>query len=168
MDENKRNEEKVTVGFWICLGSSLLCLLGMGYSWTQVRNIRRMVAGSTERIREMSHVDIDRRMVDQMIQKAVREQAGIAARDAADKAGHDIMADMKNRVRQAVQNQTGELTKKVAQKMADEIYDIKREEIVDDVVSATTEKLVDKLGDELDNEVGKIGKVFTGIAAAMR
>jgi len=152
----------------ISVGTAFLSLMGVVYCAEETHQMRDMIAGSTERIREMSHVDIDKRMVDQMVQKAVREQAGNAVRGAAEKVEHDMMADIRNRVKQAVQNQTNDIGKKVAKQVGDEIADISRDEIMDSVIQEVTDQLVEKLSDDLDNEVGRIGKIYTGIAAALR
>lgn len=160
------NTKNILIG--LGFGIAGLSLGGMVYSGLQVRSMKKMIAGSTERISQLSHVDIDKRLVDQMVQKAVRDQAGSAARFAADKVSHDVLADMRNRVKQAVNNQASEINKRVAMTIADEMEDISKDQIMEDVISATTEKLVDKLGDELDSEVGRIGKIYQGIAAALR
>ena len=160
------NTKNILIG--LGFGIAGLSIMGMAYSGFQARSMKRMIAGSTERISQLSQVDIDHRLVDQMMQKAVREQAGVAARSAADKVQHDVMADMKNRVRQAVSNQASEINKRVAMTIADEMEDVSKDEIIEEVISATTEKLVDKLGEELDDEVGRIGKIYKGIAAALQ
>ena len=160
------NTKNILVG--LSFGIAGLSLGGMVYSGLQARSMRKMITGSAERIAQMSQVDIDRRLVDQMVQKAVRDQAGSAARAAADRAANDVLADMRNRVKQAVANQTSEINKKVAMTIADEMENVCRDDIVEEVISQTTEHLVDKLGEDLDNEVGRIGKIYKGIAAALQ
>ena len=39
---------------------------------------------------------------------------------------------------------------------------------ISQVMDATTDKLIDKLGDDLDHEVGKMGKIYKGIAAVLQ
>ena len=162
MTDNAKN-------FLIGLGFGIagVSVLGVTYTSFQARAMKRMIAGSAERISQMSHVDIDRRLVDQLVQKSVREQAGSACRNAADSVRSEIMADMRNRIKQAVQNQTASINKQVAKTIADEMAEVNRDEIIENVISATTERLVEKLGDELDAEVGRIGKIYKGIAAAL-
>lgn len=162
----KENTKNILIGAFAAIAG--LSTFGVVYTSMQTRNMRKMIAGSTERIANLSHVDIDRRMVEQMIQKSVRDQAGAAAREAADKVQHDVAADLKNRVKQIIGNQASEINRKVASTIADEMADINRDDIVEEVISQTTEKLVDKLGDDLDNEVGRIGKIYKGIAAALQ
>lgn len=162
----KENTKNILIGAFAAIAG--LSTLGVVYTSMQTRSMRKMIAGSTERIANLSHVDIDRRMVEQMIQKSVRDQAGAAAREAADKVQHDVAADLKNRVKQIIGNQTQEINRKVASTIADEMAEINRDDIVEEVISQTTEKLVDKLGDDLDNEVGRIGKIYKGIAAALQ
>lgn len=163
MQEKTKN---YVIGF--SLGAAALSLLGIGYCSGEMRKMQKMIAGSSERIRELSHVDIDRHLVDQMMQKAVREQAGSVAREAADKVEHDLLADIRNRVKQAVSNQTNEIGKKVAKQITEEIADISHDEIMDNVIQEVTDKLVEKLSDDLDDEVGRVGKIYQEIAAALR
>ncbi len=164
MEENKKR--KYIVGFSI--GAAVVSLFGIAVCADKMNTMQKMIAGSTERINQMTHVDLDKRMVDQMVQKAVREQSGSVVRDAASKVEHDMMADIRNRVKQAVQNQTNEISKKVSKKVAEEIADISRDEIMDTVIQEVTDKLVEKLSDDLDEEVGRVGKIYQGIAAALR
>ena len=163
MSDNTKN---ILIG--LGFGIAALSIGGMTYSCHQTRSMKRMIAGSAERIAQLSQVDIDRRLVDQMTQKAVRDQASYAARAAADKVSGEVLADMRNRVKQAINNQASSINKRVAEKIAEEMEDVSRDEIFEEVISATTEKLVDKLSDELDNEVGRIGKIYKGSAAALQ
>ena len=162
----KDNTKNILIGLFA--GIAGLSVLGVTYTSLQARAMKKMIAGSAERISQMSHVDIDKRLVDQLVQKSVREQAGTACRNAADSARNEIMADMRNRVKQAVQNQASSINKQVAKTIADEMAEVNKDEIIEEVISATTERLVDKLGDELDCEVGRIGKIYKGIAAALQ
>ena len=52
--------------------------------------------------------------------------------------------------------------------MSEEIEDISRDEIMDTVIQEVTDQLIEKLSSDLDNEVGKVGKIYQGIAAALR
>ena len=162
----KETKRKVIVG--VSVGAAVLSLFGVACCLDETRQIKNIVAGSSERIREMSHVDIDKRMVDQMVRDSVKSQAGSVVRDAAQRVEHDTMADIRNRVKQAVQNQTERISKDVSAKLADEISGISRDDIIDEVVKEVTDKLVEKLSDDLDNEVGRIGKIFQGIAATLK
>lgn len=163
MEEKTKN---IIVG--VSIGTAILSLLGISYCADQMNAVKSMVGASTERIRNLSHVDIDRGMVDRMVEDSVRKQAGDAARAAAMKAKDEIMTDMRNRVKQAVNNQKGEIAKKVAAKFAEEISETDKNDIISDVIDATTDKLIEKLGDDLDSEVGRIGKIYKGIAAVMQ
>ena len=87
---------------------------------------------------------------------------------AASAAEQRMRNDIANRVKQAVEKSMGRVNEYVAKQMAEEGEGITRDDIIDDVVEKTTEKLVEKLGDELDGEVGRIGKIYQGIIAALK
>ena len=165
-ESTKRN---LIIGFGVFgITTGVLGLTGVGICMRRTNTMKQIIAGSAERIKDLSHVDIDHRMVESMIQKSVREQAGTVARDAADKIRHEVESDLKNRVKQVIGNQTAEINKQVAKAVSDEMAKVNRDDIIEDVVAQTTEKLVDKLSEELDAEVGRIGKIYKGIAAALQ
>ena len=161
----KENIKNVLIG--IGFGIAGISTVGLCYSVVQTANMKRMIAGSTERISQLSHVDIDQRLIDRMVQKSVKEQAGYATRMAAENIQRETLADIRNRVKQAVSNQTDTISKKVAANIVDQISESDKDEIIEQVIGATTDRLVEKLGDDLDSEVGKIGKIYQGIAAAL-
>ena len=163
MEERSKNW---VVGISLCVAG--MSLAGVGVCIFQTREARRMIAGAAEHVRDLSHVDIDQKMVDRLVMSSVKEQAHDAAKTAADRAGKCILADMTNRVKQVVNSKATDINRQVAEKIAEEVSDLKRDDIIEDVVSATTEKLVEKLGDDLDSEVGRIGKIYQGIAEALR
>lgn len=163
-----KKELWLTIGAGLGIGLGCVGLASAAISAHGANACKRMISDSTRRIGEMSHVDIDRSIVDQAVQKAVHEQAADAVRLAADKVQHDMSADIRNRVKQVVDNRKQDMVKQVSDKLATEMSKIDRDSIMDPVIEAVTEKLVDKLGDELDEEIGKIGAIYKGIAAAMR
>ena len=162
----KDSTKNIIVGLSIV--ATALSTAGAVYSAVENRSIRKMVSGSTERIKNLSTIDIDQKMVDMMVKKAVHDKSAQAVTTAADAIKHDMMADIKNRVKQAVSNQTSSLTEDVAKKFTDEIASISRDDIRSDVVTNVTEKLTEKLSNELDGEIGRVVKVAQGITAALR
>ena len=142
--------------------TGLTCL---GYSIYQVRSMRRVLLGSAQKINELSHVDIDQAVVDNMVKKAVKEQATTVASKAATKACDIVTADMINRVKQLVSNKQGEIETQLATEILDMITKADKNEIVEDVTEKASEMLVEKLGDDLDAEVGRMGKIYKGIVA---
>lgn len=163
MSDNLKN---ALMGVCIALG-----LTGIGcaiVSANEASEARRLIGGAAERIGRLSHFDIDQRVVDQAMQDAIRKKSGEAVNRAAEAAEQRMRNDISNRVKQAVEKSAGKIGDRVAQKFASELKDIERDDIMEDVIEKTTEKLVEKLGNELDGEVGRIGKIYQGIAAAMK
>lgn len=160
--------ETSTVLGWVGVGFGFLGLMGAAFCADELNKTRKMLGVATGKISEMSQVDIDKALVDDLVKKAVQTKAGEVVRNAAQSVKDDVTADIRNRVKQSVSGFAGEINKKVAKQIADEMSHVDRDEIVDEVIKRTTEKLVDKLGEDLDNEVGRIGKIYKGIAAALQ
>lgn len=162
--------KETTKNFLIALGFGIagVSVTGAVYMAVETHNMKKMLAGSAARISQMSHVDIDRSLVDRMVQKSVHDQASSVCRTAAERIQNDVTADLRNRVKQAVANQTASISKQVAKKIAEEMSETDKDDIVESVVEATTERLVEKLGDEIEDETSRLGKVVQGIVAAMR
>ena len=163
MNETMKN---AMIGVCIALG-----LTGIGcaiYSASEASQARKLIGGAADHIGQMSHFDIDQRVVDQAVQDAVKRKSGEAVSRAASAAEQRMRNDIANRVKQAVEKSMGRVDEYVAKQMAEEVEGITRDDIIDDVVEKTTEKLVEKLGDELDGEAGRIGKIYQGIVAALK
>lgn len=162
----KENTKDWVVGFSI--GAAALSLFGIGFCVNRMNTMQEMLGASTEHIKSMSHVDIDKRMVDRLVEQSVKEQTSKVAQSAANRVVNDMANDIRNRVKQSVGNQTAKIHDKVSKALADEIAQMDKDEIIDDVVKATTDQLIEKLSDDLDNEVGRVGKIYKGIAAALQ
>lgn len=158
--------EKIGVGAAVVFGLwGFGCAIG---SLHEMQEIRRMLGIAEEHVRGISQVDIDQALVDKAVREAVKTSSAEAVNRAANKVREQMRADIANRVKQAVANQTGKLNQMVSDKIVSEMASVERDEIVKDVIEQTTEKLVEKLGDELDDEVGRIGKIYQGIAAVLK
>lgn len=142
--------------------TGLICL---GYSVHQVRSMRRVLLGSAEKIAELSHVDIDQTIVNNMVKKAVQEQASAAAAKAANKAVDVCGADMINRVKQILQNKKIDIETQLSDEILKQISQTDKDDIIDDVTEKASEMLVEKLGEDLNAEIGRMGKIYKGIAA---
>jgi hypothetical protein len=163
------NREKVALAFGICTASAVVSIVFAACSARDVADTKKILGESVDRIRNMSRIDIDQRVINDAVSKVVREKSGDAVRAAVNRVETAANADIQNRVRQAVEKQYGRIGDKVAKRIAEEISDkYSRQDIIDEVVSQTVDKLTEKIGDELDSEIGKIGKVYQGIAAALK
>lgn len=162
----KETTKNIIIGTSL-FGVTVLSLTGFGYSVSQMRAMRKAVINSTERIKDMTQIDIDQKMVDTLVRKAVREQAGTVAQNAANRAANEFTADMKNRVKQFLNNRVVDIDGQIAKHLTDNITGLDKQQILEDVTSQATDMLVEKLGNDLDGEVGKIGQVYKGLAAIM-
>lgn len=156
---------------WIVGGSLAvagLSLVAAALSASEVLRSRKLIGDATERISQLSHVEIDQRLVDQAVRDSIRTQSHAAVERAAKSAENRMNGDISNRVKQAVEKCMSGINERVAKKIASEMTDVERDEIMDEVISKTTDALVEKLGDELDGEIGRIGKIYQGIAAAIK
>lgn len=156
----------IIAGVGVVSGIVGMCVADKCYN--EVTECRKILGDSEKRIREMSHVDIDQHIVNETMRKVVKEKAGEAVNSARRMIENDMSADLRNRVKQVVGNKSDEINRKVAEQLAKEMAEVDKDEITSQVIEATTEKLIDKLSDDLDKEVGKIGKVYKGIAAIMQ
>lgn len=154
---------------WIVGGCLLavtgLSVFGIAYSCNQTRAMRCAVLGSAEKIKDLTHIDIDQDMVDHLVQKSVKEQASSVAHEAANKIRTEYANDLRNRVGQCLKLKSSDIEKQVAKEIRDQISGMDKNDIISDVVDRTTELLADKLSEDLDAEVGRIGKIYKGIAA---
>ena len=162
----KETTKNIIIGTSL-FGVTVLSLTGFGYSVSQMRAMRKAIINSTERIKDMAQVDIDQKMVDTLVRKAVCEQAGTVAKNAANRAANEFTADMKNRVKQFLNNRVVDIDGQIARHLTDNITGLDKQQILDDVTSQATDMLIEKLGNDLDGEVGKIGQVYKGLAAIM-
>jgi hypothetical protein len=163
------NREKIGLAFGICAAATITSVLCAGACLSELSASRKLLGDSTERIRNMSHVEIDQRVINDAVSKVVREKSGDAVRAAVTRVESATNADIQNRVRQAVEKQYGRIGSKVAKRIAEELEsDTVYSDIRDEVVSQAVDKLNEKLSDELDSEIGKIGKVYQGIAAVLK
>ena len=162
-------DSKITLMFGVCVGSTLLATFCAIACADRLNSIKKIVGESTERIQSMSHVEVDQQIINNAVSKVVREKSGDAVKAAVQRVESATNADIQNRVRQAVEKQYSRIGDKVAKRIAEEISDkYSRQDIIDKVVSQTVDELTEKLGDELDEEIGRIGKVYQGIAAALK
>ena len=153
---------------WVGFGVGVMGIAAAAYSMDQANACKRMISDSQKRISELTNVDVDQYIVNEAVRKAVREQASEAVGHARRQIEKDMSADLRNRIKQAVGNKTEEINKQVADQLAKEMDAVDKDEIISQVMDATTDKLIDKLGDDLDHEVGKIGKIYKGIAAVLQ
>lgn len=160
-------ETKIMIVTTGAIGLSIISAGCAVLSLLSARDSRRAIRGSTERLSRMSHVDIDKAIVDKALSEAVRNKSGEAVREAAARAENRMRADIGNRVHQAVSESMKKINREVANRLTLELSDVERDDIIRDVISQTTDALVEKLEENLDEEVGKIGKIYQGIAAAI-
>jgi len=160
------NRVKIGLAFGFCTVSAVTAIAFAEKSSRELEEVRKLIGDSTDRIRNMSHVEVDQQIINDAVSKVVREKSSDAVKAAVQRVESATNADIKNRVRQAVEKQYGRIGDKVAKRIAesDTAYNDMRTEIINSAV----EKLTDKLGDELDSEIGRIGKVYQGIAAALK
>ena len=159
-------KNKILTGALIGVG---LGALGLGlYCGRQTRICRELIGSANRRIADMSNVDIDQNIINRAVEKAVREQSGSAVNAAVARIEEQTKADIRNRVKQAVGNATEKINARVATQIAKQTEELCVDDIKEDVVKHTTEMLVEKLSDDLDNEIGKIGKVYLSIANAIK
>lgn len=156
----------IIAGAGVVSGIIGMCVADKCYN--EVAECRKLLGDSEKRIRELSSVDIDQHIVNETMRKVVKEKAGEAVNSARRMIENDMSADLRNRVKQVIGNKSDEINRKVAEQLAKEMAEVDKDEITSQVIEATTEKLIDKLSDDLDKEVGKIGKVYKGIAAIMQ
>lgn len=158
---------KMRLMFGGMVGLGLLSFGCAAFSANEANASRKMIQGATDRISRMSRIDIDQGIVDKAVGDAIYRKSAEAVNRAAKSAENRMMNDIQNRVRQAIEKSAGNINERVARKIAQEMASVERDEIMNEVIKKTTEALVEKLGDELDGEVGRIGKIYQGIAAAI-
>ena len=163
------NRVKIWLAFGFCAVSAVTAAVLAEKSASELEEVRKLIGESTERIQSMSHVEVDQQIINNAVSKVVREKSSDAVRAAVQRVESATNADIQNRVRQAVEKQYGRIGDKVAKRIAREIEsDSAYNDMRSEVINSAVEKLTEKLGDELDEEIGRIGKVYQGIAAALK
>ena len=159
--------EKSTVVAITGASLGVIGLTCLGYSMSQIHSMRTILLGSAKRINELSHVDIDQEMVNNMVKRSVKDQASTVAEKAATVVAKSCTNDMTNRIKSLLGNKKMDIEKMLSDEVLKQISETDKHEIVEKVTAKASEMLAERLSNDLDSNVGRMGKIYSGLMAMM-
>ena len=181
-EENKKKKEIVIdKDKLLIVGCVVLSLASAGialYSTRKLGSIGHKLNLSIKDLKNLTHIDISNKLVDQYTEKAVSKAADKAAEKAVDQIREDFSVIMQDKVGNAIHDRYSDIKDDVAREVKRQISKISiaslKSQIVDDVKDELKDEVKDRIDDEIDDilssyndQLNSIGKIYSSIAESM-
>lgn len=159
----------------IALATGGLLTAGGGALYFKLNKIAKMLGMSVGELAKKTTLDVDKAIVDEAIQTAVKRYVDRAVSSASKLAVMEVSSDLRFQVRSAVEQQYVRIEEDVAKELASRIkLTIDMDELAKDVVTKAKKDIQQKFDGRLDDilvefnqNLANVSKIYSSIAGAV-
>ena len=159
----------------IFLGCLAIAGFGFGiYGAVQCHRMASMVKAGVSKVNELTSVDISQAIIEDAVTKAADRETERAVRQVVNRTVQNMGEEVSRRVKAAVSEQYGTLSKTVKAEIAKKAADIDMDVLREEATERAKEMIEENFGDKLDyllatynKNLENVGTIYQSIADSM-
>ena len=168
-DKRLRKIERIA-----CLTLTGIAVIAAVVAAVDMRKTLKLVGKAADHVSDLTIVDVEQTIVDRAIGNATNREVGRAVSKAVRSLEESITEETQKRVRAAVEQNYGKLSKTVTEAIAREAAKVDKDDVMREATERAKDLIVERFDGKLDGlledynrNLDNVGKIYQSIASSM-